>query len=117
MVQLQAKQHLVFFGLILAKRIGSILISGNILDTPLNVLCNEKFASVVKLARFCSPDGLHRPCPTAALPPGRRVTVGAAAPALPRRHRRPGPAPPTLNKWQSIASLRAAAADALAVGR
>ena len=34
---------------------------------------NEKFASVVKLARFCSPDGLRRPCPTAALPPGRRV--------------------------------------------
>ena len=28
-----------------------------------------------------------------------------------------GPAPPTLNKWQSIASLRAAAADALAAGR
>ena len=40
MVQLQAKQHLVFFGLILAKRIGSILISGIILDTPFIVLCN-----------------------------------------------------------------------------
>ena len=52
---------------------------------------NEKFASVVKLARFCSPDGLRRPCPTAALPPGRRVTVGAdcagpaPSPALPRQ--------------------------------
>jgi hypothetical protein len=53
---------------------------------------NEKFASVVKLARFCSPDGLRRPCSTAALPPGRRVTVGAdcagpapSPPALPRR--------------------------------
>jgi hypothetical protein len=49
----------------------------------------EKFASVVKLARFCSPDGLRRPCSTAALPPGRRVTVGAdcagpaPSPALP----------------------------------
>jgi hypothetical protein len=31
MVQLQAKQHLLIFGLILAKRIGSILISGNIM--------------------------------------------------------------------------------------
>ena len=34
---------------------------------------NEYFASVFKLARFCSPGGLRRPCPTAALPPGRRV--------------------------------------------
>ncbi len=76
----------------------------------------EKFASVVKLARFCSPDGLRRPCPTADLPPGSRVTVGAdcagpaPSPAL------PGPGPPTLNKWQSIASPRVAAADALAAG-
>jgi hypothetical protein len=55
---------------------------------------NEKFASVVKLARFCSPDGLRRPCPTAALPPGRRVTVGADCAGrlrLPRPSRRPCP--------------------------
>jgi hypothetical protein len=42
------------------------------------------------------------------------------APALPRRRAAqagPGPAPPTLNKLQSYASLRAAAADALAAGR
>ena len=78
---------------------------------------NEYFASVFKLARFCSPGGLRRPCPTAALPPGRRVTVGAdcagPAPSPPAA----GPAPPTLNKWQSTASPRAAAADALAAGR
>ncbi len=41
---------------------------------------NEKFASIVKLARFCSPDGLRRPCPTATLQYPRAAAVGVGAP-------------------------------------
>ncbi len=39
MVQMQANQHLLLQPWILAKRIGSILISGNILNMTLRVSC------------------------------------------------------------------------------
>ncbi len=59
---------------------------------------NEKFESVVKLARFCSPDGLRRPCPTAAAESAprnhwvqrRHGDGGVAGPAPDVGHQPPG---------------------------